>query len=75
MFAILDTINTLPEGWVVVRHESGGNVYLHKQSRVCTWSKPYTVSSSKTIKVVCNEWLYCYVYYRSIRYHLVVYLV
>ncbi|XP_065171582.1 microprocessor complex subunit DGCR8-like [Atheta coriaria] len=31
----------LPEGWVKVTHNSGMNIYLHQQSRVCTLSKPY----------------------------------
>ena len=31
----------LPEGWVAVTHNSGMPVYLHKQTRVCTLSKPY----------------------------------
>ncbi|KAJ8312850.1 hypothetical protein KUTeg_010223 [Tegillarca granosa] len=36
-----DPFEVLPEGWVVVTHNSGMPVYLHKQSRVCTLSKPY----------------------------------
>ncbi|ESO99587.1 hypothetical protein LOTGIDRAFT_141857, partial [Lottia gigantea] len=31
----------LPEGWVVVTHNSGMPVYLHKDTRVCTMSRPY----------------------------------
>ncbi|KAL7287746.1 hypothetical protein TKK_0018129 [Trichogramma kaykai] len=31
----------LPEGWVQVTHNSGMPLYLHRQSRVCTLSKPY----------------------------------
>ncbi|CAH0388010.1 unnamed protein product [Bemisia tabaci] len=31
----------LPEGWVEVSHHSGMPIYLHKQSRVVTMSKPY----------------------------------
>ncbi|KAK6192581.1 hypothetical protein SNE40_004026 [Patella caerulea] len=31
----------LPEGWVVVTHNSGMPVYLHKETRVCTMSRPY----------------------------------
>lgn len=40
----------LPEGWVIIRHQSGADVYLHKQSRTCTWSRPYTTPGNKTIK-------------------------
>ncbi|RWS16937.1 uncharacterized protein B4U79_05766 [Dinothrombium tinctorium] len=36
-----DYFEMLPEGWVEVTHFSGMPVYLHKQSRVCTMSKPY----------------------------------
>lgn len=43
--------SVLPDGWIPVQHESGGLVYFHKPTRVCTWSKPYIVSTSKTIKV------------------------
>ena len=42
----------LPEGWVIIRHQSGADVYLHKQSRTCTWSRPYTAPANKTIKVL-----------------------
>lgn len=31
----------LPEGWVEVTHNSGIHLYLHKNTRVCTLSKPY----------------------------------
>ena len=44
----------LPEGWVVVRHDSGGLVYLHRPSRVCSWARPYSVSTSATVKVHCT---------------------
>ncbi|TMS32823.1 hypothetical protein L596_000624 [Steinernema carpocapsae] len=33
--------NKLPEGWVEVSHESGVQVYLHRMTRVCTFSRPY----------------------------------
>lgn len=36
-----DPFDILPEGWVVVTHNSGMPVYLHKQTRVCTLSRPY----------------------------------
>lgn len=36
-----DHFDVLPEGWIQVTHNSGMPVYLHKQSRVCTLSKPY----------------------------------
>ncbi|XP_046584451.1 LOW QUALITY PROTEIN: microprocessor complex subunit DGCR8-like [Haliotis rubra] len=36
-----DPFDILPEGWVVVTHNSGMPVYLHKESRVCTLARPY----------------------------------
>jgi len=38
----LETLK-LPEGWIGVNHYSGGIVYLHKKSRVVTWSRPYSI--------------------------------
>ncbi|XP_053650878.1 microprocessor complex subunit DGCR8 isoform X1 [Cherax quadricarinatus] len=40
----------LPEGWVQVTHNSGMPVYLHKQSRVCTMSKPYFLGQASVRK-------------------------
>lgn len=37
----VDLFEVLPEGWVAVTHNSGMPAYLHKQTRVCTLSKPY----------------------------------
>jgi len=37
----LDPFDILPEGWLIVTHMSGMPVYLHKQLRVCTLSRPY----------------------------------
>lgn len=31
----------LPEGWVQATHDSGMPLYLHRQSRVCSLSRPY----------------------------------
>ncbi|XP_041348914.1 microprocessor complex subunit DGCR8-like [Gigantopelta aegis] len=36
-----DPFNIIPEGWVVVTHNCGMPVYLHKDSRVVTLSQPY----------------------------------
>ncbi|VDN56533.1 unnamed protein product [Dracunculus medinensis] len=35
--------DVLPEGWVEVTHTSGLPIYLHKDSRVCTFSRPYFI--------------------------------
>lgn len=36
-----DHFEILPEGWVEITHYSGMPIYLHKESRVCSMSKPY----------------------------------
>lgn len=45
----------LPEGWVEITHFSGMPVYLHKQSRVCTLSKPYYLGQGSA--------RVCFIYY------------
>lgn len=45
-----DPFDVLPEGWIQVTHNSGMPVYLHKQSRVCTLSKPYFLGPGSTRK-------------------------
>ena len=42
----------LPNGWVMIPHESGGMAYLHKDSRIVTLSRPYQLPSSVTVKVL-----------------------
>jgi hypothetical protein len=37
--------DVLPEGWIKVTHESGIPVYLHRKSRVCTVSRPYSLGT------------------------------
>jgi microprocessor complex subunit DGCR8 len=45
MFDVLEKgrnhFEMLPEGWVQVTHDSGMPLYLHRQSRVCSASRPY----------------------------------
>lgn len=31
----------LPDGWIMTFHNSGIPVYLHRETRVVTWSRPY----------------------------------
>lgn len=45
-----DYFEVLPEGWIEVTHSSGMPLYLHKQSRVCTMSKPYYLGSGSVRK-------------------------
>jgi len=43
-----DTI--LPEGWVQVTHACGMPLYLNRQTRVCTLSRPYYISEASARK-------------------------
>ncbi|CAL1276990.1 unnamed protein product [Larinioides sclopetarius] len=43
-----DHFDVLPEGWIEVTHNSGMPIYLHKQSRVCSVSKPYFLGPGST---------------------------
>ncbi len=36
-----DPFDILPEGWICVTHNSGLPIYLHKQLRVVSVSRPY----------------------------------
>ena len=38
--------DVLPPGWIVVEHNSGMPVYLHRYSRSVTLSKPYHLGSA-----------------------------
>ncbi|RUS89230.1 hypothetical protein EGW08_002973, partial [Elysia chlorotica] len=43
-----DPFDILPEGWIFVTHNCGMPVYLHKESRVCTLARPYSLGSAST---------------------------
>lgn len=45
-----DYFEVLPDGWIEVTHFSGMPLYLHKQSRVCTMSKPYYLGNGSVRK-------------------------
>lgn len=45
-----DYFEVLPEGWIEVTHFSGMPLYLHCQSRVCTFSKPYYLGTGSVRK-------------------------
>lgn len=45
-----DYFEVLPEGWIEATHSSGMPLYLHKQSRVCTMSKPYYLGGGSVRK-------------------------
>nr|AGW15599.1 pasha/DGCR8 [Nematostella vectensis] len=41
---------SLPDGWLALNHRSGGIIYLHRPTRVCTWSRPYHIGSGSVRK-------------------------
>jgi hypothetical protein len=52
-----DPFDMLPEGWVLITHNSGMPVYLHKESRVVTFSKPYFIGpGSVRVSVLIFLW-------------------
>ncbi|XP_057295695.1 microprocessor complex subunit DGCR8-like [Hydractinia symbiolongicarpus] len=40
----------LPAGWIGVNHKCGAIVYLHKESRVVTWSRPYCIAKETSLR-------------------------
>ena len=44
----------LPDGWIALNHRSGGIIYLHKPTRVCTWSRPYHIGGG-SVRVTFNS--------------------
>ena len=40
----------LPSGWLGLNHKSGGIVYLHKETRTLTWSRPYTIDKKASVR-------------------------
>ncbi|KAL4224134.1 Microprocessor complex subunit dgcr8 [Mactra antiquata] len=46
----VNPFEVLPTGWVMITHDSGMPVYLHKSSRVCTFSRPYFIGSGSSRK-------------------------
>ncbi|KAL9981043.1 hypothetical protein ACROYT_G009699 [Oculina patagonica] len=40
----------LPDGWIALNHRSGGIIYLHKPTRVVTWSRPYHIGGGSVRK-------------------------
>ncbi|KAI6174012.1 Microprocessor complex subunit DGCR8/PASHA [Aphelenchoides besseyi] len=47
---LADAFNILPDGWIEITHDSGLPVYLHRASRVCTFSRPYFLGASSVRK-------------------------
>ncbi|XP_022666907.1 microprocessor complex subunit DGCR8-like [Varroa jacobsoni] len=45
-----DIFDVLPEDWVVVTHNCGLPVYLHRKTRVCTWARPYFLGTGSARK-------------------------
>ncbi|CAG5107914.1 Oidioi.mRNA.OKI2018_I69.chr1.g3550.t1.cds [Oikopleura dioica] len=42
----VDSKDPIPDGWTVINHHSGFPVYMHKETRIVTWSRPYYIGSS-----------------------------
>ena len=42
----VDSKDPIPDGWTIINHHSGFPVYMHKESRIVTWSRPYYIGSS-----------------------------
>lgn len=40
----------LPVGWMTIAHNSGMPIYLHRESRVCTFARPYYIGSGSARK-------------------------
>ncbi|KAF6723546.1 Microprocessor complex subunit DGCR8 [Oryzias melastigma] len=40
----------LPDGWIMTFHNSGIPVYLHRETRVVTWSRPYFIGTGSIRK-------------------------
>ncbi|XP_072290224.1 microprocessor complex subunit DGCR8 [Eucyclogobius newberryi] len=40
----------LPDGWIMTFHNSGIPVYLHRETRVVTWSRPYFLGAGSIRK-------------------------
>ncbi|NP_001085043.1 uncharacterized protein LOC432110 isoform X1 [Xenopus laevis] len=40
----------LPDGWIMTFHNSGLPVYLHRETRVVTWSRPYFLGTGSIRK-------------------------
>ena len=41
----------LPDGWVTLCHDSGLQIYLHRQSRVISMSRPFFVGKGNNARV------------------------
>ncbi|KAK9511731.1 hypothetical protein O3M35_000338 [Rhynocoris fuscipes] len=46
----INHFDLLPEGWVQINHKSGMPLYLHRTSRVCTFSRPYYLGQGSARK-------------------------
>lgn len=48
----------LPDGWIMTFHNSGIPVYLHRETRVVTWSRPYFLGTG-SIRVMQQSLAAC----------------
>ena len=47
----------LPKGWMALTHKSGGIVYIHSETRVVTWSRPYEINKTTSVRVISIYYL------------------
>ncbi|XP_019634518.1 PREDICTED: microprocessor complex subunit DGCR8-like [Branchiostoma belcheri] len=45
-----EPLEPLPEGWIVTTHNCGMPVYLHRETRVVSWSRPYFLGTGSIRK-------------------------
>ncbi|CAD5228953.1 unnamed protein product [Bursaphelenchus okinawaensis] len=45
-----DFSHSLPDGWIEITHDAGIPVYLHRQTRVCAFSRPYFIGPTSVRK-------------------------
>ncbi|CAG0879257.1 unnamed protein product [Darwinula stevensoni] len=60
-------LELLPAGWIKVTHFSGMPIYLHKPTRVCSFSRPYYIGSASVRKHHVPESAIPCLHYRSFK--------
>ena len=47
--------DVLPDGWVTLCHDSGLQIYLHRESRVVSMSRPFFVGKGSNVRVSLSK--------------------
>ena len=58
------SLDPLPEDWIEALHSSGVPFYVHKSTKVITWSRPYaapniTINDMKVGRPINSFFLFC----------------